>query len=105
MSACLHLCFDEAHCGSISVKFLFGTFIKSSPLIPYFINIGQKYRQFYLKTNMKVLLLLAALNCHKNPLRMKLYQAGRIALEAEISREEATVLCCKFIPFVVHILY
>ena len=42
---------------------------------------------------MQDLLLPATLNRHKSPLRIKLYQAVRIALEAEILRERATVLC------------
>ena len=50
------------------------------------------YMEIYLKTNMQILLLPATLNRHKSPLRMKLYQFVRIALEAEIIRERATLL-------------
>jgi hypothetical protein len=42
---------------------------------------------------MQLLLLPATLNRHKIPFRMKLYQAVRIALEAEVFRERATMLC------------
>jgi len=48
--------------------------------------------EIYLKTNMQVLLFLATLNRHKRPLHMILYQAVRIAKEAEILRVRATVL-------------
>ena len=58
-----------------------------------------------LKTNMQVPLLPATLNCHKSPLRMKLYQAVRISLQAEIYREDTTMLCYTYISCVVQILY
>jgi len=35
---------------------------------------------------------------------MKLYETGRIALETEIIRENATMLCYTYISFVVLIL-
>jgi hypothetical protein len=41
---------------------------------------------------MQVLLLPATLKCHKSPLRMKLEQVVRIALEAEILSECVTML-------------
>jgi hypothetical protein len=36
---------------------------------------------------------------------MELYQAVKIALEGEIIRERATMLCYTYISFVLHILY
>jgi len=72
---------------------MFETFIKLCSGISYFTQIGQKYREFYLKSTMQVLLLLATLNGHKSPLRMKLYQAVWIAFETEILRERPTMLC------------
>ena len=48
--------------------------------------------ELYLKTNMQVLLWPSILNRHKGPLRKKLYWAVKIALEAEILRERATIL-------------
>jgi hypothetical protein len=49
--------------------------------------------EIYLKTSMQVLLLPTTLKLHKSPLRMKLYQAVRIAFEAGILSERATMLC------------
>jgi len=60
--------------------------------IPYLNNIDQKYTEIYLKTNIQVLVLPATLNRHKRPLQMNLYQVVRIALEAEVLRERATML-------------
>jgi hypothetical protein len=54
---------------------------------------------------MQVLLLQSALNFHKSPLRMQLFQAVKIALEGEIIRERATMSCYTYISFVLHILY
>jgi len=61
--------------------------------------------EFYLKPSTHVLLLPAALNCHKSPLRMELFQALRVALEAEIFREYSTMLCYTYISCVVRSLY
>jgi hypothetical protein len=49
--------------------------------------------EFYVMTNMQVFLLTAMLNRHKTHLRMKLFQAVSLAMEAEILHERATVLC------------
>lgn len=42
-------------------------------------------------TIMDVLFLPSILNCHKSPLRLKLCQDVRLALEAEILGERATI--------------
>jgi hypothetical protein len=93
MCVCPHACFDDAHSGLILLNLAFETFIKTCWGNPYLIKIGQIYKEIYLETNMQVLLLPATLNHHKIPLRVKLYQAVRITLEAEILREHATKLC------------
>jgi len=56
------------------------------------IKICQKYTEIYLKINMQVLLLPAILNRRKIPLRVKLYRAVRIAIEAGILRKGAILL-------------
>ena len=93
MSISTYVCFCEPHSGRISLNLVLESFIKTCFGNIYLIEIGQIYMEFYLKTNMQVLLWPTALNSHKSPFRMKLYQAVRIAFEAEILRERPTMLC------------
>jgi len=81
MSVRLYACISAATPGAISVKFGMGNFHENLSKYPNLVKVGQKYRAFYMETGPHLIVASDNVSPYKRFLRMKLYQAIRIAAE------------------------